>query len=73
MDLRLMATWVDARGRVVGKISQGIERTRLGQPVAVYVAEAVGLPADPCPRFECARKKVEGALLVARIKARATL
>jgi hypothetical protein len=53
----------------VGQISQGVARGENGQPEAVYFAEAVGLPASGCPRFACAKKKVEGALLAAGIKA----
>lgn len=64
-----MATWVDGARRVVGHVSQGVGRGADGRPAAVYWAEAVGLPADPCPRFACAKKKVEGALLAAGVRA----
>ena len=71
MQPRRMATWVDGTGRVVGHISQGVGRNDQGRPVATYIAEAVGLPADTCFRFQCAKNKVEGALVVAGIRATA--
>jgi hypothetical protein len=73
MELRRMATWVDGANRVVGQISQGVQRGAGGRPEAVYVAEAIGLPAGGCPRFACAKKKVEGALLVAGVRARVVM
>lgn len=69
MRVERMAAWVDGYGRVVGQISQGVQRGKNGQPEAVYFAEAVGLPASGCPRFECAKKKVTDALKAARIRA----
>lgn len=69
MRVTRMAAWVDSRGRVVGQVSQGVARGEDGQPEAVYFAEAVGLPASGCPRFTCAKKKVEDALKAAKIRA----
>lgn len=68
-----MAAWVDGRGRVVGQVSQGVGRGEDGRLAAVYFAEAVGLPVSGCPRFTCAKKKVEDALLAAGIEASAIL
>lgn len=65
-----MAVWVDGAGRIVGQISQGVGRDQTGRVVAVYWASAVGLLADPCPRFACARTKVENALIEAGVDAR---
>ncbi len=70
MELRRMAVWVDAAGRVVGQISQGVGRDETGRVVAVYWASAVGLLADACPRFACAKTKVENALVEAGVNAR---
>lgn len=70
MELRRMAVWVDAAGRVVGQISQGVRRNEDGLVVAVYWASAVGLIADACPRFACAKTKVENALIEAGVRAR---
>jgi len=68
-----MVTWVNSRRQVVGHVSQGVRYGANGLPMTVYVAEAVGLAADTCPRFACAKKKVEGALLVAGVRAKAIL
>ncbi len=69
MQPRRMAVWTDANNRVVGQIHQGVQRTAEGW-MPVYFAEAVGLVTEPCPRFACAKRKVEGALLAAGIVAR---
>lgn len=69
MQPKLMALWTDSRGRVVGQISQSVQRTHEGW-MPVYIAEAVGLVTEPCPRFACAKRKVEAALLAAGIRAR---
>jgi len=71
MQLRRMAVWTDPHGRIVGQISQGVQRTHEGW-MPMYVAEAVGLATEPCPRFACAKRKVEAALLAAGIQAHGT-
>ena len=65
---RVMVQWVDGRRAVVGRVSQGV-RVIGGRSAAVYYAEAVGLPSDPCDRFACACRKVEEALARARVRA----
>jgi len=70
MELRRMAVWVDGAGRVVGQVSQGVRCDAAGRPAAVYVATAVGLLPDACPRFACAKTKVENALAQAGVPAR---
>jgi hypothetical protein len=66
-----MAIWTDSHGRIVGQISQSAQRTHEGLK-PVYLAEAVGLETEPCPRFACAKRMVEAALLAAEIQAHGT-
>lgn len=67
---RLMAVWRTPNGAEVGRVSQGVmldPSTR--RPVAVYYAQSVGLPRQGCPRFACAKTKVEAAIAAAGIRA----
>lgn len=71
---RLMAVWRAPNGAEVGRVSQGVAldpATR--RPVAVYFAQSVGLPREGCPRFTCAKSKVEAALAAAGIQASGAL
>lgn len=66
-----MVRWIDGLGRLVGRVSQGAVRDASGRPVAVYFAEAIGMATSNCPRFACAKTKVENALVEAGIRASA--
>lgn len=68
-----MAVWRLPDGREVGRVSQGVALDPVGRSAAVYYAQAVGLPRQPCPRFACAKTKVEEALARGRLRATASL
>jgi len=73
MEARLMVTWIDGARRVVGQVSQGVVSDAMGRMVAVYIAEAIGMPTSNCPRFTCAKSKVESALVEAGVRAYAIM
>lgn len=71
---RIMAVWRAPNGAEVGRVSQAVAldpATR--RPVAVYYAQSVGLPRQGCPRFTCAKTKVEAALAASGIRASVAL
>ena len=70
---RPMAVWRLPNGREVGRVSQGVALDGSGRPAAVYFAQAQGLPKEPCPRFACAKTKVETALMALGLPATGVL
>lgn len=71
---RLMAVWHASNGAEVGRVSQGIARDpATGRPTSVYYAQSIGLPRQGCPRFACAKTKVEAAIAAAGIRASGAL
>jgi ribosomal protein L31E len=64
MNPRPMAHWVDAAGRIVGRVLQGArfdERSR--RAVAFYRAEVLGHVIEDRVRFHCAATVVKDALV----------
>lgn len=66
-----MFVWVAPDGRVVGEVRQGTVGLSGGRAAAIYEARAMQMVPEQCPRFMCAKNKVEEQLRRLGISARA--